>query len=205
MELTPRQQSVLDVIRDHYRRFGFSPTVREICERLGLAGPAGVHRVLRVLEDKGVIRSEPGKKRCWQPVLRPDVRDMPVAGRIAAGAPLDVWARPDERLPVAPELYGHRDCFALLVTGDSMIGAHIQDGDLAVIRPQPDVDSGEIAAVMIAGILPEATLKVVRKTRYTLELLAVNPDYPPLVFAGAEQARVGIVGKYVGLIRLSEW
>lgn len=204
MELTPRQQSVLDVICEHYRRFGFSPTVREICQRLGLAGPAGVHRVLRVLEEKGAIRSAPGKKRCWQPVLRPDARDMPVAGRIAAGAPLDVWARPDERLPVAPDLYGHPDCFALLVSGDSMTGAHIQDGDLAVIRPQADVENGEIAAVMIAGILPEATLKIVRKTSYTLELLAANLDYPPLVFAGAERARVRIVGKYVGLIRLGD-
>ncbi len=201
MELTPRQESVYRVICDYHRKYGYSPSVREICDRLGLAGPAGVHRILGVLEEKGVIRSAAGKKRSWVPVDMEQCRGMPVAGTIAAGKPLDVWDRPDERIGVDPMLYGNQDCFALRVVGDSMIGAYILDGDLAVIRPQADVDDGRIAAVLVDGVLPEATLKIVRKKRNTLELHSANPAYKAMRFYGQRKNRVTIVGLYVGLIR----
>ena len=201
MELTLRQESVYRVICDYHRKYGYSPSVREICEKLGLAGPAGVHRILGVLEEKGVIRSATGKKRSWVPVDMEQGRGMAVAGTIAAGKPLDVWGRPDERIGVDPMLYGSRDCFALRVSGDSMIMAHILDGDLAVIRPQADVDDGRIAAVLVDGVLPEATLKIVRKKRNTLELHSANPAYKPMRFYEQRKNRVTIVGLYVGLIR----
>ena len=100
-----------------------------------------------------------------------------------------------------PTFYGHEGCFAVRVTGDSMIGVHIRDGDLAVIRPQQNVENGEIAAVLVEGLLTEATLKIVRKARSLLELHSANPDYPPLCFKGRARGRVKIVGKYAGLIR----
>ena len=203
MELTPRQESVYNVILAYYRQHGFSPTVREIGERLGLAGPAGIHRILKVLEAAGYISSTPGKKRSWRPIDRNSASHLlPVTGTIAAGEPLAVWDNPEESLPIDPILYGHQDCFALRVVGDSMIGVHVQDGDLAVIRPQADVNSGEIAAVMVAGILPEATLKIVKKKSGMLELLAANPDYPPLLFRGKGLKKIRIIGRYVGLIRM---
>ncbi|MGM0452431.1 MAG: transcriptional repressor LexA [Thermodesulfobacteriota bacterium] len=201
MELTQRQESVYRVICGYHEKYGYSPSVREICEKLGLAGPAGVHRILGVLEEKGVIRSAPGKKRSWVPVELEEKSGMPVAGTIAAGNPLDVWDRPDERIGVDPRLYGHEECFALRVAGDSMTGAHIMDGDLAVIRPQADVENGQIAAVLVDGILPEATLKRVRKRRNTLELQSANPLYKALRFYGSKQKKVTIIGKYVGLVR----
>ena len=201
MELTPRQKSVYKVICEYHRKNGFSPTVREICTRLGLAGPAGVHRILGVLEEKGLIRSTPGKNRSWRPVNLEPLFEMPVFGRIAAGKPLDVWDNMDESIPVDPTLYGHAACFAVRISGDSMVGEHIRDGDLAVIRPQADVESGEIAAVLIEGMLMEATLKIVRKTRYQMALHSANPDYPPICFKGRARGKVKIVGKYVGLIR----
>lgn len=201
MALTPRQESVYRVICEYHRRNGFSPTVREICEHLGLSSPAGVHRVLGVLKEAGYIRSASGKKRAWRPVEQGALYDMPVAGRIAAGRPLDVWENPDERVPVDPAFYGHEGCFAVRVTGDSMLGVHIREGDLAVIRPQQNVENGEIAAVLVEGLLTEATLKIVRKARSLLELHSANPDYPPLCFKGRARGRVKIVGKYVGLIR----
>ena len=200
MELTPRQKSVFDVICDYHRQNGFSPTVREICQRLGLSGPAGVHRILGVLEEKGYIRSSSGKKRSWRPVEA--VTDMmPVAGRIAAGEPLDVWGRSAERIPVDPNLYGNTECFALRVIGDSMDGDHILDGDLAIIRPQPDVVDGRIAAVVVDGMFYEATLKKVRKFRNVLELHSSNPAYPVIGFSQNTRKRVRVVGQYVGLIR----
>ncbi|MFP3979754.1 MAG: transcriptional repressor LexA [Desulfobacterales bacterium] len=200
MELTPRQESVYRVICKYHREHGYSPSVREICGKLGLAGPAGVHRILGVLEEKGVIRSAAGKKRSWVPVEFPE-EGMPVAGTIAAGEPLDVWDHPDERIGVDPMLYGNEDCFALRVKGDSMTGAHILDGDLAVIRPRADVDDGQIAAVLVAGILPEATLKSVKKRAGTLELHSANPAYKTIRFSGAKRKKVKIIGRYVGLIR----
>lgn len=201
MELTQRQESVYRVICGYHKKYGYSPSVREICEKLGLAGPAGVHRILGVLEEKGVIRSAPGKKRSWVPVGLEERSGMPVAGTIAAGNPLDVWGHPDERIGVDPRLYEHEECFALRVAGDSMTGAHIIDGDLAVIRPQADVEDGQIAAVLVDGILPEATLKRVRKRRNTLELQSANPVYKALRFYESKKKKVTIIGKYVGLIR----
>lgn len=200
-ELTLRQKSVFDVICSYHRRQGYSPTVREICDKLGLAGPAGVHRILGVLEEKGFLAFTKGKNRSWRPVGWDADYTMPVAGRIAAGEPLDVWDNPDERIALDPLLYGDEACFALRVCGDSMVGVHIVDGDLAIIRPQPSVDSGEIAAVMVEGMLWEATLKIVKKQWNLLELHAANEAYPPLRFMGGGRKRVRIVGKYVGLVR----
>jgi repressor LexA len=201
MELTARQHSVYRVICDYHRQYGYSPSVREICEKLGLAGPAGVHRILGVLEEKGMIRSTAGKNRSWVPVVLEKEQGMPIAGTIAAGMPLDVWENPEERIGVDPKLYGDVQCFALRVSGDSMTGVHILDGDLAVIRPQADVEDGQIAAVIVEDILTEATLKKVRKKRNTIELQSANPAYPAMRFYGHKKKRVRIIGKYVGLIR----
>ena len=188
-QLTHRQKSILDVICVYYQRWGFSPTVREICDQLGLAGPAGVHRILRVLQEKGYIESTPRKNRSWRPVGWNASYSMPISGRIAAGEPLDVWDNPDERIPVDPLFYGDENCFALRVSGDSMTGVHITDGDLAIIRPQPNVDSGEIAAVMVEGVLLEATLKIVRKEWNVLELHSANDAYPPMRFLGGADVK----------------
>ena len=204
MELTLRQESVFKIICEYHRECGFSPTVREICEDLGLAGPAGVHRILKVLEEKGYIKSTSGKNRSWRPVNPDPLHGMPVLGEIAAGEPLDIWNNMTEHLPVDPAFYGHGACFAVRVAGDSMIGAHIRDGDLAVIRPQPDVENGEIAAVLIEEMLLAATLKIVRKKRHTLELHSANTNYPPLRFSGRAREKVKIIGKYVGLIRKAD-
>lgn len=202
MALTPRQKSVFVVICEYHRRYGFSPTVREICDRLGLAGPAGVHRILKVLEEKGYVQSTAGKNRSWRPVNVEHIFMMPVVGRIAAGAPLDVWDQPDERIGVDPRFYGDESCFALRVSGDSMSGDHIMDGDLAVIRPQADVEDGEIAAVMAVGLLREATLKRVYKKRNCLELHASNPEYAVISFYRESRKELQIIGRFAGLIRL---
>jgi repressor LexA len=82
-----------------------------------------------------------------------------------------------------------------------MIEAHIMDGDLAIIRPQPRVENGEIAAVLVQDVLPEATLKIIRRTRSTLTLEPANPAYPDLVFKGPQRKQVSILGKFVGIVR----
>jgi repressor LexA len=207
MTLTPRQLSVYEYILRHHQQHGMAPTVREICEYLGLKGPAGVHRILNVLIDKGFIESIPGKKRSWHPVGGSNIRldeakTIPLTGHIAAGTPISVYDHVEEFLPVDPALYGHESCFAVRVKGDSMTGKHIQDGDLAIIVPVHDTDDGAIAAVIVDDLLIEATLKIIRRKKNVIELHSANPKYPPMIFKGKYRQKVRIVGKYVGLIRL---
>ena len=201
MELTPRQNSVLDFVRKYHKRAGFAPSVREICDHFGLKGPAGVHRILGVLIEKGYLESSPGKKRSWRLVETDDAVVMPVLGTIAAGEPLGIMDCVDEHIPVDPMMYGNEGCFALRVKGDSMIEMHICDGDFAVIRPAGQADDDDIVAVIVDRILPEATLKKFCRRGNTVALHSANSAYPPMVFSGRDQARVRIVGKYVGLIR----
>jgi len=206
MELTKRQKQVLDFIRQHIMDQGIAPSVREICTHFGLKGPAGIHRILKALENKGFLRSTPGKKRSWR--LTEKVKaagisgGIPVLGQIAAGLPIEAMENRVEELPVdSAGLFGKDSCFALYVRGDSMIDAHITDGDIAVIQPVEEVNDGEIAAVLVENILPEATLKIVRRHNDTLELHAANPMYRPMIFHGSEAAGVRVLGRLAGIIR----
>jgi repressor LexA len=205
MELTPRQLSVYEFILHYQQARGMAPTVREICENMGLKGPAGVHRILNVLIEKGFLESTPGKKRAWRPVVgtTDDTKAIPVAGSIAAGSPIGVFGDAEEYLPVDPSMYGHEACFAVRVTGDSMIDVFIKEGDLAVLVPVNDADNGAIVAVMVDEMITEATLKILRRKKNILELHSANRKYPPLVFKGKERKKVRIVGQYVGLIRMA--
>jgi len=200
-ELTSRQKSVLDFIVSHQQKHQMAPTVREIGAHLGLSSPAGIHRILNILKDKGYITAEPWKKRSWRFAGELPVKGVPLIGDIAAGTPLEAVENFKEELAVSPSLFGCDACFGLRVKGDSMVNAHILDGDIAIIRPQKRVENGEIAAVMVADLLPEATLKRVRHTKTTLILEPANPAYPPLVFKGPQRRQVTILGKYVGVVR----
>jgi len=200
-DLTPRQKSVLDFIMAFQREHRMAPTVREICAHLGLSGPAGIHRVLHVLKEKGYLLAEPGKKRAWRFSKNVTGRGVPLIGTIAAGSPLAAIEYPEEEVAISPAVFGCERCFGLRVKGDSMVDAHILDGDLAIIRPQPRVDSGTIAAVMVQEVLAEATLKFVRFTTTALTLEAANPAFPPIIFKGPQRKKVSILGKYVGVVR----
>jgi repressor LexA len=200
-DLTERQKSVLDFIVAHQQAHQMAPTVREIGAHLGLSSPAGIHRILHILKDKGYIIAESGKKRSFRYSGELPGRGLPILGAIAAGTPLEAVESYKEELSVSPSLFGSDTCFGLKVTGDSMIEAHILDGDVAVIRPQKRVENGEIAAVIVRDILPEATLKIIRRTRTTLTLKPANPVYAPLVFKGPQRRKVSILGKLAGIIR----
>ncbi|WP_319526307.1 transcriptional repressor LexA [uncultured Desulfosarcina sp.] len=200
-DLTPRQKSVLEYIIAFQQEHRMAPTVREICAHLGLKGPAGIHRILNILKDKGYILAEAGKKRSWRFSKEVTGRGIPLIGTIAAGQPLEAIENLETELPIAPSLFGCTRCFGLRVKGDSMIDAHIMDGDLAIIRPARQVENGEIAAVMVQDLLLEATLKVVRRTKSTLSLHPANAAYDAMVFKGPRRKQVSILGKFVGVVR----
>ncbi|MGC9029505.1 MAG: transcriptional repressor LexA [Desulfomonilaceae bacterium] len=201
MSITAQQKKVLAFIRSFQEQNGFPPSLREICAALGLSSPGSLIKHVRRLESEGLIERTPGKKRAWRVIGSEPRSSIPLVGRIAAGTPILAEANKEDDLPVDPMLFGVTDAFALRVQGDSMIDAHIREGDIAIIRPQADADDGTIVAVVIEGIESEATLKILRRKKTAIELVAANPMYKPLVFHGPDRAKVQIVGKLIGLIR----
>ena len=129
----------------------------------------------------------------------PKTRKVPLLGTIACGEPILATENIAAYLDVAEEI--HCD-FALRCKGDSMTDARILDGDVVYIRHQPDVENGEIAAVLIDGMETEATLKRVYKSEGQLMLTPANPAYAPRVFIGEDIARVRILGKAVAFASL---
>ncbi len=201
MGTTTRQNEILRFIENFQAREGFPPSVREICKALGLSSAGSLIKHLRALDLQGRLTRTPGKKRAWKLIGSPSRVSLPLVGRIAAGTPILAEENRENDLPVDPKLFGSEKVFALWVKGDSMIDAQIRDGDFAVIRPQNDAENGEIVAVLVEGMEAEATLKILRRNNEVLELLSANDAYQPLVFNGADQAKVRILGKLAGIIR----
>lgn len=119
----------------------------------------------------------------------PKTRKIPLLGKIACGDPITAVENIEDYVEVPEFTYAD---FALTCQGDSMINARINDGDIVYIRQQPEVENGEIAAVLIDG---EATLKRVFYGKGTIMLQAENPTYPPMVFSGEEILDIKILGK----------
>ncbi len=201
MSITTRQRQLLDFIRRFQRQEGLSPSVRDMCAALGLTSPGSLLRHLQILESAGLLTRLPGKKRTWRLTDLSPISSIPLLGQIAAGTPILAEENREYDIPVDPKLFGSEDAFALRVRGDSMIEAQIRDGDLAIIRPQEDAGNGEIVAVLVEGMEPEGTLKILRRGKKKLELQAANPEYAPLIFKGNDMTKVKILGKLIGIIR----
>jgi repressor LexA len=202
--LSAKQQRVLDFIKGHLLQAGYPPTVREIAEKLGLAGPNSAKKFLDILERKGFIRRAPGCSRAieiLEAVRASALRSLPVVGAIRAGEPVLAFENIEEHVAVDPSFARGDGLFFLRVKGDSMIEAHVMDGDLALIRPQPEVASGDIAAVLIGS---EATLKYFHKEKNAIRLQPANPAYEPIVIKQKDAAQVRIIGKVVGVMRKME-
>lgn len=121
----------------------------------------------------------------------PETKQLPVIGTIACGTPILAEQNIEDMVNVPA--FVHAD-FVLRCSGDSMVGAHIRDGDLVCIRIQPDVDDGQIAAVLIGE---EATLKRVYHRPNGVTLMAENPAFPPMVYIGEECEDIRIMGKAI--------
>ena len=154
-QLTKRQKAVYEFIRDKIRNRGYGPTVREIGEHFDIASPNGVMCHLKALEKKGLITREPNMSRAIQ--LENDEKGLPLAGRVAAGVMHEAIEQ-TERLDFDAVFNNKRNnLFALKVSGDSMIDAHIDDGDFVIIRRQHTALPGQIVVAQTDE--GEATLK----------------------------------------------
>jgi repressor LexA len=202
--LTDKQYRIYDFIVTSQKRNGYPPTQAELREHFGFGSLNAVRSHLLLIEKKGYIHLKYGKARGIQLTsLRPtDIRQaeefIPLLGRIAAGIP--IWAEQnfEKRLPIPPALFGGGELFALHVFGDSMIGAGIRNGDIAVIKKQESVENGEIAAVLIEQ---EATLKRVFLSSNTLILKAENPAFEDLKYVAGKKYFIRILGRYRGIVR----
>ncbi len=198
--LTPRQEQVLEFIRESVRANGYPPTVREICAALDLSSPSTVHAHLANLERLGLIKRDPSKPRALDVVgdVRPP-RPLPLVGSVAAGAPITAVDNVEDLVDVPGFLRRDDDDFVLRVRGDSMTGAGIFDADLIVVHPQPDARNGEIVVARVTGIADaEATAKRFFREGATVRLVAENENYEPIV-VNADQ--VELVGRVVGVLR----
>ncbi|MDA8122703.1 MAG: transcriptional repressor LexA [Deltaproteobacteria bacterium] len=197
--LTLPQQQVLTFVREFMARHRFAPTAKEIADRFGIAEKNGFY-YLGVLERKGHIRRVKHRPRRiefpGEPLPRSPVR-VPVLGRVPAGNPLEAVEDIEEELFLDPSLLGEGVVFSLRVKGDSMVDAHICDGDYVLVRAQQDSEAGEIVVAVIDG---EATVKRFRRQRGKVRLDAANPAYPPIVVP-ADSPSFRIAGKVIGVYR----
>ncbi len=170
---TNKSELILDFVNRFIQENGFAPSVREIGAAVGLRSTASVSYHLHQLQEKGLLVS-PGKKGCKRAIVtsqRPG--HIPVVGVVTAGMPILAV----ENLEGSIAWEGDPSCFALRVKGDSMIGAGILDGDLVIVRPQPDANDGQI---VIARIEDEATCKRLSRKNGQIWLLPENDAYEPI-------------------------
>ena len=203
--LTPRQREVLDFLIEHVRSKGYPPTVREIGAHLGISGPKGAKKFLDILERKGHIRRLSGSSRAIELIGAPPRKAqeehfmVPVVGKIRAGMPILAVENLEGEIPVDPYLAKGKDLFFLKVEGDSMIDAHIQEGDYALIRSQPAAENGDIVAALIRE---EATLKKFYRQRDRVILKPANPRMKPIIIT--PENPVTILGKLIAVFRRYE-
>jgi repressor LexA len=201
-ELTPTQEKVFEFLKDFLREKGFPPTLREIASHFGLKGPKAPQKTLNILERKGYIRKVPGGSRAIEILSYPQfslthILSVPIVGRVQAGEPILAVENIEGYIHLDRSLVSSGDVFLLRVQGDSMIDAHIQDGDFALVKPQPNAENGEIVVALIED---EATIKKIFKKRDLIRLEPANPKMEPIVVKKGEK-KITIVGKVVGIFR----
>jgi repressor LexA len=198
-ELTPKQRELLDFLKNFLMEKGFPPTLREIASHFGLRGPRGPQKTLHILERKGFIRKLPGGSRAIEITgfSSNQTIAVPLLGRVRAGEPILAIENIEGYIHLDGSLVSSKDVFLLRVQGDSLIDAHIQDGDFALVKPQSNAENGEIVVALIED---EATIKRIFRKRDLVQLEPANPAMEPIVIKKGEK-RVSIVGKVVGIFR----
>ena len=198
MNPTPRQKQILDFVTRSIERRGFAPSIQEICDHFNLASTATVHKHLKNLAARGLLNRESHRSRALE-IPSSNVGEtveIPLLGRVAAGIPIEAIANPDS-ISIPADWLGRGETFALRVRGDSMIDAHIEDGDVVVVDRKDVARDGDTVIALVDDA--EATLKIFRSLpggRIRLE--PRNEALQPMVL---EAARVRIQGTVVGVLR----
>ena len=189
--LTPRQREILDFIRNTLDVLGAPPTRAEIANAFGFASANAAEEHLKALAKKGNIVLEPGSARGIRLV---EQLGLPLIGSVAAGSPLLATENQRGRVQMDAALFSPRADYLLQVRGNSMTGVGILDGDLLAVHKTTEARDGQI---VVARLGDEVTVKRLAKRDGKIELLAENPDYPPIPVDDS----LMIEGLAVGLVR----
>jgi repressor LexA len=201
MELTKRQQEILEFIEQHCERHGYPPTVRDIGSAVGLTSSSTVHQHLANLERLGLLRRDPSKPRAIELRDRVAARlggaprsvGLPLLGAVAAGQPNLAEGEIEEYVDVPSVAGGEQGTFVLRVRGESMRQAGILEGDLVVVQPQQSAADGEIVVALVGE---EATVKRFYRERDHVRLQPENDEMEAI-----RSRDVRILGRVVGLMR----
>ena len=199
-ELSGRQKDVFDFIKKFVREKSYPPSVREICEAVGLSSTSTVHSHLEQLEQKGFIKRNATKNRCIE-ILETNfyasTREMiylPIVGKVAAGEPIFSEENIEDTFPLPLEYFNTNDVYFMLrVQGDSMIEVGINNRDMLIIRKQPFAKNGDIVCALIED---SATIKTFYKEKNHYRLQPENKFYEPIIVNEVE-----ILGVAAGLFR----
>ena len=203
-KLTPTQERVFNFLKNYLGNHGYPPTLREVASQFGLKGPRGPQKTLQILERKGYVHKTPGGSRAIE-ILKPRMSSrhgglpyergyvgsttastisLPIVGRVTAGEPILAIENIEGYVNLDRTLVSSENVFLLRVEGDSMIEAHIQDGDFALVQPQSHAENGEIVVALIDD---ETTIKRIFKQRDFIRLEPSNPKMEPIVFKKGEK------------------
>lgn len=206
-----RKQRIIEYIAATTRERGYPPSVREIAQAVDLASTSAVHHHLQALEREGLIERGASHSRAIRltpaaalraspgaayPAILTSIEShaLPVIGEIAAGGPIEAYQDASETLTVPDAVTASSDAYVLRVRGDSMIEAHITDGDFVVIRPQQTAHDGDIVVAQVEE--NAVTLKRFFREKGRVRLQPANQQYPPQFYD-----TVRIQGKLIGVIR----
>ena len=208
--LSPKDYEILDFILNQQNERGYPPTVREICEAVGLSSTATIHARLKKLEKHGYLIKESSKNRSIKVVNYKNTApkqekqeityhddkylDVPVYGKVTAGVPITAIEDISETFPLPMSFARNKDLFMLKVQGESMIEAAILDGDFIIVEKTPVARNGEIVVAMVDG--ENATVKTFYKENGHYRLQPENETMEPIIVKEVE-----ILGKVVGVFR----
>lgn len=210
--LKDREQRILAFMKQEIKAKGYPPTVREICNALGIKSTSTVHKDIASLVNQGYIKKDPSKPRALMVVdddkngeislehsefvPNSSVVEVPLVGQIAAGTPILAEQNIEDTLPLPERFIGDGTNFLLTVKGESMIEAGIMDGDYILVEKQNSVRNGDIVAAMIDGFESEATVKTFYKEGDHIRLQPENSSMSPIIVKD-----VKILGKVKGVFR----
>ncbi len=204
--LTRRQEEILEYINNSIHDRGYPPTIREIGKQMGIRSTNGVNDHLKALERKGFLTRDDLKSRALRPVgvnddedVDVDFVEVPLLGRVAAGAPILALEDATDTVKVDRILLGpHQEVFALRIVGDSMIEDGIFDGDFVFVRKTPTADKGDI---VIALIGEDATCKRYFPEGERIRFQPANSAMAPIYVHRRDFRETMIIGKVVGIYR----
>jgi len=198
MTITPRQQQLFDYLSRYIEIHGYAPTMAEIQAHFEWKSSSTAHTLLTALEREGRISRIPHAGRGIE-IIEPNPRadyDIPLIGIVSAGKPIDAVLT-SETVSVPRDMLGHARTFALKVSGDSMIGEGILDGDLIIVESRQTAETGQTVVALIDD--NEATVKRFYPKRRQIILEPANPRYKTIVIEPPQ--RVKIQGVVIAVIR----